>query len=212
MIEAYDLTDRIRQVVGGLSELEKPALKTLTGRRPNPIQTYLELLREMAVVDLTGSSGAAFRTRFNGYYGVRRNEAWRERFYRSFEWAKTSHLPPADLFATILGRLHAETARVEASFVSKLVATLHPGQPVIDSIVTGFLRPHLQVAPINRDLQRAVQLYDAQFELMDELSRTPAAERWFTLFDGSIAPEVAAGAISPMKKLDFLIWAGAPRS
>jgi hypothetical protein len=212
VFEIDALEERTRPIAERLLELEQPALRRLTGRRPDPVQTYRGLLDELAVVDLTGPGGAAFRTRFNGYYGVRRNEAWRDGFYRSFEWAKRSGLSPAGLFATLLERLHAETARVEASFISKLVATLHPEQPVIDSIVTAFLRPHLQVLPINKDLQRAVQLYKAQFEFMDALTPTPEAQRWFALFDVSIASDVSTGAISPMKKLDFLIWAGAARS
>jgi hypothetical protein len=92
VFEIDSLQERIRLVVERLLELEQPALARLSGRRPDPVRTYLGLLGELAVVDLTGSGGAAFRTRFNGYYGVRRNEAWRGRFYRSFEWAKTSGL------------------------------------------------------------------------------------------------------------------------
>ena len=38
-------------------------------------------------------------------------------------------------FDVVLDLLHQETNRYEASFASKLIATINPSMPVIDSIV-----------------------------------------------------------------------------
>jgi hypothetical protein len=74
-------------------------------------------------------SDSEFRRRFNGFYRVRRGSTWQESFYglmaRAKDWP----------FSTVLAELSAVTGRVEASFSSKLCASLNPLLPVIDSFV-----------------------------------------------------------------------------
>src|SRR5689334_2021926 len=69
-----------------------------------------------------------FQRRFNGYYRVRRAPAWQRVFFPLLERAKTTSTD----YGTVLRTIYASTGRVEASFASKLIATVEPAKPVID--------------------------------------------------------------------------------
>ncbi len=68
-----------------------------------------------------------FQTRFNAFYRVRRNPAWQSAFYGLLQENKSKR----QSFADVLRALHAVTGRAEASFASKLVASVDPDMPVI---------------------------------------------------------------------------------
>ena len=89
----------------------------------------------------------AFQKSFNGFYRVRRNTEWQLAFYAIMARSRRNRLT----FAQVLQKLHRATGRTEASFASKLVATLDPSQPVIDSVVLAKLGLSL---PATKDSQR----------------------------------------------------------
>src|SRR6186997_1843833 len=63
-----------------------------------------------------------FRRRFNRFYRVRRGREWQDTFYGLMGRGKGERLE----FRAVLDALHEATNRYEASFASKLVATLDP--------------------------------------------------------------------------------------
>jgi len=77
------------------------------------------------------STDREFQRRFNAFYRVRRRPTWQAPFYDLLERGKVG----APSFADVLNALWASSGRVEASFASKLLASLDPSQPIIDSIV-----------------------------------------------------------------------------
>ncbi|MEJ5896366.1 hypothetical protein WIT60_05860 [Aquabacterium sp. G14] len=72
-----------------------------------------------------------FRRRYNHFYRVRRGADWQKEYYALMAQAKERGLT----FEGVLSALHQATSRVEASFASKLYATINPSAPVIDSVV-----------------------------------------------------------------------------
>jgi len=72
-----------------------------------------------------------FRRRFNRFYRVRRGREWQDAFYELMGRASKEEL----YFRGVLQALHSATNRYEASFASKLVATLDPSKPVVDAFV-----------------------------------------------------------------------------
>ena len=94
-----------------------------------PIRQYAWIVAEVHRRDV--SSDAELQRRFNHFWRVRKNAAWRSAFYDLFEASKADGID----FQAALRRLHDRTGTVEASFSSKLVATLDPGRPVIDAFV-----------------------------------------------------------------------------
>ena len=83
-----------------------------------------------------------FRTRYNRFYRVRRAASWQDAFYGLMARAKREQLG----FHEVLDLLREATTRYEASFASKLFATLNPAAPVIDSVVLKNLRLRLPYA------------------------------------------------------------------
>lgn len=191
-----------------LAGLEIRARDILLRRKPNPISTYRELLQGSKASVIAGASAADFQRKFNGFYGVRRNAFWRSHFYELFEAAKASDQPHQQLFEAVLSDLYSRTDRVEASFASKLVATLRPNAPIIDSIVVRFIAGHLPKPTFTRAPENATAFYIQLDEILRDLLVTPQAQAWSEWFDQAFPTPTDGVAVSPTKKLDFLIWSG----
>jgi hypothetical protein len=192
-----------------LVPLEAAALRLLMSRSPGPIETYLNLLDEARTLDVASPAGAAFQRRFNGFYGVRRNAAWRVYFYEQFQLAKAIDADVGVVFAKVPEAMRVETGRVEASFTSKLVATLHPSAPIIDSVVRGFLAARVPAPPFGGAIETVVPYYAWLREVTTALGSTRAGKAWVKKFDGAFGHVLGAPGIEPVKKIDFLIWGGA---
>lgn len=200
--------DRAAQIKPpSLSGLAKQARGQLLERKPNPVTTYRALIQG-ARTSVVGPNAIEFQRRFNGFYGVRRNANWRDQFYALFEAARASEQTHQALFETVLLDLYAKTGRVEASFVSKLVATLRPEAPIIDSIVSKFMAERLPKPVFRRAPERVAAFYQGLDELLQRLQTTADARAWSQWFDQTFPTPTGGVIIGPMKKLDFLIWAG----
>jgi hypothetical protein len=202
------MSDRIAAALPGL---EAKALDTLRKRAPCPVTTYRTILRSIAGDDLVSEGAEPTRRRFNAYYGVRRNAAWRTAFYARFEVAKGSSLSASEMFEDVVEGLRADTGRIEASFASKLVATLRPNSPVIDSIVRAWLSHHAEPPRFASETATVVTYYRWLETVMVRTTATAEARRWSEVFDEAFPSLPGEPAISSLKRLDFLIWAGAER-
>jgi hypothetical protein len=127
----------------------------------NPLDQYLEL--QELVVDFNNSeSETKFRRKFGNFYRIRGRDApWRHAY---FDLLVQMRGKPLD-FRDCLSRLQSATGQVEASFASKLLATLDPTRPVIDKIVLGHLGLKLPYYGANR-IGKATGVYQS---LTDEL-------------------------------------------
>ena len=77
-----------------------------------------------------------YQTIFNSFYKVRRNANWRKIFYKYFESIKDTK----DIkYEDIITYLYKETGNVEASFSSKVLATINPNMPILDRNVLSNL-------------------------------------------------------------------------
>ena len=94
------------------------------------------------------STDREYQTRFKGYYRVRQKPpAWYEAFFLILEREKSNHRIS---FREVLEEMWDKTKRVEASFSSKLLATINPGKPVWDANVLGHLGLLAQSKKIGR--------------------------------------------------------------
>ncbi len=117
-----------------MKESKKISLSKIKIRKVLPLisdglEKYLWIQKEFKKRDVAKNS--EFQRKFNGFYKVRRNEDWRKKFYSLLEKNKNTHIE----FKDILMDLYKKTGRMEASFASKLIATVNPKMPVIDKIV-----------------------------------------------------------------------------
>jgi len=141
---------------------------------------------------------ATFQRSFNGFYKVRKNPAWQAPYYALMEHAKTQ---PLD-FAEVLRAMHAAVGSVEASFSSKLVATLDPTQPVWDQFVlrnVGLRKPY----PYQNDqLGRTIALYE---ELRRRCAALAASHEG-RLICAMFTRRYPAAAITDLKRIDLVLW------
>jgi hypothetical protein len=128
---------------------------------------YIWFQHEFRIRDV--ASDVEFQKRFGGFYQVRRSSTWRAAFFQILERAKSSPVS----FGKALTAVHEATGRVEASFASKLVATLDPGQPVIDSVVLKNLG--LKLPPV-ATADRFTQIQALHQRLADLYSEYLASE------------------------------------
>jgi hypothetical protein len=158
---------------------------------------YLWLQANLRGCDVSHSR--EYQRRFNGFYRVRRDAGWQRAFYELLEAGKAS--PPS--LITLLTVLHQRTGRVEASFGSKLLATLDPSLPVIDAVVLGNLGLRLPVSgPLAERLQAIAALHHRMKQRYTEWLDTSQGRYLIAHFTASY-PEAV---VSPIKMLDLVLW------
>lgn len=128
-------------------EISRQQIDATLPRVEDGLKKYL-WLQDEASRNQNAHNSPYFRKRFNHFYRIRRGAPWQDSFYALFGRARKQSLD----FGTVMEALRQETGRYEASFASKLVATLNPTEPVIDSVVLKNLGMKLPKATSpNRD-------------------------------------------------------------
>lgn len=141
-----------------------------------------------------------YERKFNYFYQVRRNAEWRKKFYTIFYDARTSKVK----FADILAQLFKETNKIEASFASKLAATLNPALPIIDRHVLSYIGQKLPSASksANERMEMIVELHNAMQREFGTFLSGKTGSYLLKSFD----EEYPGRNVSDMKKLDFVLW------
>ena len=181
-------------------ELTRDQIEHALPRIAPGLRRYLWLQERLRATDLRVDP--EYRRHFNYFYRVRRGTDWQDKFYYLLETSKRR----AVTFAEILHVLHEATGRYEASFASKLVATINPNMPVIDSVVL-------------RNLNLALPRYNAKdrFERLVRLHRILVS--WFRAFlktgtgrylTKRFREEYPSVRISEIKMLDLALWQTRP--
>ena len=146
-----------------------------------------------------------FQRLFNGFYITSPlSKTWYVNFYRYFENVRNDN-PTFEKVITDLYNINGQ-ARVDASFCSKLVATINPDKPIIDQYIMWQMGYNLKTADSLKGLAKIHYYVDAYSEIekqykehIDDVAiKTAIAE-----FD-SIYPNYKW--LSPIKKLDFILW------
>ncbi|MBR3058946.1 MAG: hypothetical protein IKG93_13410 [Clostridiales bacterium] len=168
-------------------------------QRRSGIEHYASIISKVWKVDI--STDVAFQKEFTYFFRVRRNENWRNVFYKLFEECKSVKELS---FEKVLREIYRLTGRIEASFSSKLVATLNPEMPIWDSIVLSKLQ---MKAPIGKDkelrLEKTIKLYADIVGWYSTFMKTDNAKKWIAEFDKTF-PEFVG--ITEVKKIDFMLW------
>lgn len=166
------------------------------------LRQYL-LLHDMFDKSVDFRSDNEFQTKFFGFYRVRRNCAFRSMYFDFMEKEKSNKLLD---FEDVLKYLYSSTARIEASFSSKLLATINNDMPVWDKYVLENLK--LQAPPQNsrNRFNKTIELYKRiQKEYNDFLS-TSNARDCIELFDKYFSDKYLTAKLSPLKKIDLILW------
>lgn len=155
-------------------------------------------LRHLMRTDPRFAYERSFQKAFNGFYRVRRGTPWQRAFYATFAKCRRSPLT----FSQVLVRLRRATGRTEASFASKLVATLDRTQPVIDSVVLTKLGLSLPTADARRRHSEINLLYVELGRRYRKFLKTTNGRYLVRTF----RRRYGDGDVTQVKMLDFVMW------
>lgn len=143
----------------------------------------------------------SFQRRFNAFYKVRRNKEWRVAYYAVF----TDKLGGMNVsFKDIIEALQERTGRCEASFASKMLATLNKDKPILDSNVLSFLGLRLSDnIDIKERVKEAIRVYESIEAWYRGFLASDEGKNCVALFDKTF-PKYKD--LSPVKKIDCFLW------
>ena len=157
---------------------------------------YTEIMNGIDDID-----NPVYQKKYSGYYRVRRNPDWKREYFRLMaDFRGRNNLT----FGEILLRLYQATGQIEASFSSKMLATLDANMPIWDSNVLKALKLRLKGKNTEIRFSNAVVLYDCICSWHKTFLRTDQARELVERFDQEF-PEYET--MSATKKIDFILWA-----
>lgn len=164
------------------------------------LNQYLAIQQGFCEVDV--SQNLDFQRQYNAFYKVqRRTMAWKECYFSIMQEMKQRDKNVS--FAEVLDRIHAATGLWEASFASKLVATINPTKPVIDSKV--FKNMGLRLPGYAHPETRRDRIIDAYMEL-DRRMQGILDSDLGALLVHEFEKEYGKSIVSNMKMLDLILW------
>ena len=162
--------------------------------------TYLHLMGWVQNSDV--SKDTEFQRKYKGFYRVRRNDDWCQPYFSYMERSKGKLFS----FEDILKHMFEATGKVEASFSSKLLATLHPDMPVWDSYVLSQLdlpQPTKGQQNKHNQLRQTISTYDQLTDWYEKYIGTQNAWSIMKVFDETFP---YAKHITVVKKIDCVLW------
>ena len=174
-------------------KFQKDALVRLLG-----IDKYKKILNMFndKKVDLTSDE---FTDCFNGFYKVRRGDDWQQDYYKFFNNNRNNKNISFD---EILDYMYKKTGNIEASFSSKMLATINPKMPIWDQYVLKNLGIKVIGKTKEARLKNTKEVYK---KIIDEVENTLKDEKiqdaindfrkYFSDYD-----------ITDVKILDFILW------
>ncbi len=145
------------------------------------------------------SSDLDFQRAFNAFYRVRRNAEWRKTYYDLFETSKNG----TPSFESIIRTMYEATGNIEASFSSKMLATINPEMPIWDRYVVQNLCLEMRGKTKEDQLKCAVDLYNKMISWYEGFLQTKNGRDCIAEFDRILPGYVW---MSDVKKIDFYLW------
>jgi len=177
-------------------ELTRTQIEAALPRVARGLEQYLWLQDHRDSGDLMND--LVYRRRFNHFYRVRRGIEWQDKFYRVLQRSKGQVVT----FGQVLRALRRATGRCEASFASKLVATVRPEMPVIDSVVLKNVDLRLPRYNSRARTAQLVRLHQTLVQRFHAFLRTETGRYLVKRF----REEYPQARISQVKMLDLVLW------
>ncbi len=141
-----------------------------------------------------------FQKLFNSFYVVRRNDTWRKYYYELFQNCREQH-DNCVTFEYILQNLHTHTGQVEASFASKMLASINPEMPLWDRRVLHYFKKYdLEGSNAQERMHCAIKTHDIIIEKYHDQEQ----QNFIKIFDNYFPSY--PHKISNVKKIDCIIW------
>jgi hypothetical protein len=161
------------------------------------LDKYVYLMDNLHKVNV--SLDLEYQKKFKGFYRIRRNDAFCKIYFSILEKNKTNRNLT---FEYVLKKL-LPLGRLEASFSSKLVATINSDLPVWDSVVLGKMTGELPEPDNTIDrIQASVHKYNFLITWSKRKLASDEGKRMLQVFNERY-PKVK---ISDAKKIDLILW------
>ena len=178
-------------------DLEK-AIRKLEQRKNDLLEykTIMSLVQKENI-----SENTTFRKSFDHFYVIRRNIEWRNKYYHFLENNKTNKNIS---FEEILKHLNSFNNWVEASYSSKMLATINDQKPIWDRLVLKSVNLKVPTGKKEIKLQKTIEMYDCLEKMYENYMGSEEASKCIAKFDSTFNEYKD---ISNVKKIDFLLWA-----
>ena len=192
------IVDTIRHQL--VEDLDRVLLKL----KASNLSSYDFLQRSLQETDV--STDEFYQTKFKGFYGA--GPMPKDRWDLFFSILESEKNRKNISFQRVFGRIFSETGcgRVEASFSSKIAATINPELPVLDSKVLESLSlrlPYQAMKPLERRMSKIADVYYCIRELSYVIRASREYENWRMRFDAAF-PQFSH--FTDVKKLDLFLW------
>jgi hypothetical protein len=178
-------------------KLDQLVIKHALKKAEPGIKKYLNIMNMVNKVNVSQSE--EFQKAFNGFYRMRqRPPIYYEKFYSFMADNKES----SPTFENTLRYIHEELGRVEASFSSKLVATINPDLPIWDAVVLKNLNLKAPASYRKHRIAGTISLYEDIKSWYKKYLDTEEGKMVIELFNGQY-PNIG---ITNIKKVDFVLW------
>ena len=160
------------------------------------LKSYFWIQNRLYQCDVTKDE--EFQRRYKSFYRVRRSQEWCQSYFALMQKAKNKTVN----FETTLKQMRKKSGRLEASFVSKFIATLDPNKPVIDKWILknfGLQLPHYKAKDRERKI---VDTYNELVEMYLKLLKEPYIKTLIKKFSQRY-PDIS---ITDVKKIDLVFW------
>jgi hypothetical protein len=166
------------------------------------IERYRQTIDGLASCNV--ATDQAYRRNFIRFYRMRlpRAKAYDDYFDILERLKGQQTINTTEVLATILEELQIKTGRIESSFASKLIATLDPNLPVVDSIVLNNMGLRLPAYTASNRKEKVIAVYQ---ELTTRLNEMLRDER-FRLLKSRFVLAYPDYRFTDLKILDLLIW------
>ena len=190
----------------------------------NPQEAMMQSLHDACsfnsykkTLDLTKNiaTDVDFQKNFTSYYRVRRDADWLREFYNFFENNKNNKNITFEEILHYLSNVEhkvKQTAKnptgkaktVEASFASKMLATINPNHPIWDSQVLRSLNIEVDGALCHKDkIEECIKIYQEIEKEIATFIATPDGQQCIVLFNKAFP---SCKDFSDYKKIDFYLW------
>jgi hypothetical protein len=144
-----------------------------------------------------------FQRLYNDFYVVRSRE---KEWYTAYFTFMQNHKDNVSLtFEETLCHLYNKTGRVEASFSSKLLATVNPQMPIWDTYVlrnTRIAAPKTAQKDRDKQLQESIDVYNLLIGWYNDHLKTKDGKFMVERFDKTYRDN----HLTDVKKVDFILW------
>ena len=165
----------------------------------NGIEKYRNIQNTFRSTDV--SVNIEFQTRFNHFYRVRqKNKNWYSYYYCLMEDLKRKSSPD---FQYIIKSLFENGSSLEASFSSKMLATLNTDMPVWDKFVLNNLKIKPPSYNHKERMALTIHAYSKICNWYKEYVHTEKGRMIISIFNDQISNY---NEFSNTKKIDFVLW------